>query len=124
MSIHVKSQDFVGITPQSSLRISDLIRHCDVLNATYTDYDQRPVFPFNLQVDGTVVLMTFDDRNWLKPFDTFMSEYEDVFYNHISSPIIWVDNATGYSTSVYEFGEDMIARDKDDHQYYSVIINP
>ena len=124
MSIYVQSKDFVGITPRVPLTVDDFFRHCSALKSKYTEYDQRSVFPFDLQVDGAVALLTFDDRNWLKSFDDFVSDNEDVLHDLTDYPVLWVDNETGYTTSVYKFGEDMIARDKDDHQYYSVIINP
>ena len=124
MSIHIEAKDFIRETPQAPKTIADFLLYCTDLHSTYTQYDERAVFPFHIQIDGTVAVVTFDNTNWLKTFSDFTSENYDALHNDPTLPIVWVDNDTGYTVSIHSFGEDMIARDKDDHQYFSVVMNP
>ena len=124
MSIHIEAKDFIRETPQAPKTIADFLLYCTDLHSTYTQYDERAVFPFNIQVDGTFSVITFDNTNWLKTFADFTSENYDALHNNPTFPIVWVDNDTGYTASIHSFCEDMIARDKDDNKYFSVIMNP
>ena len=88
MSIHIEAKDFIRETPQAPKTITDFLRYCTDLNSTYTQYDERAVFPFHIQVNGTVAVVTFDTTNWLKTFADFTSENDDALHNDPTLPIV------------------------------------
>lgn len=123
MSIHIESKGFIPIKPQPPKTVNDFYNYCIDLFKKYDQYDQRPVFPFDLYMYDKVCILSFDNNDWLKPFNDFYLENKEVFDNFSDTHLVWLDTETGYMTSVIQFREDMIARDKDDHQYFSVTIN-